>query len=400
MEIIYGGGVCTPLGFSASAVVADIKGKKKGNKDLALILSDLPCNLGASFTKNRFCAAPVKYCRELLTVDRKYNGIIVNSGNANACTGLQGIEDCRAICTDIAEKLDVEPESLMIMSTGVIGVRLPVQRFLDNSQELVDELDSENGDDFAKAIMTTDTVSKELAVLVPDGNGGAYVVGGAAKGAGMIAPDMATMLGFVTTDALVDSKTLQEVVNKAVGGSFNSITVDGDMSTNDSVYLLANGMSGIKPDLEQFQEAVDFVCRELAKMIVRDGEGATKFVTVKVKGAVSEEDASKAAFKIANSPLVKTMFAGCDPNWGRLIATVGSAMIEADEDKIDIYIGDLHYAEKGVIKDPKLEDKAFEIMKKPEFDIVIDLNMGLAEKTVYTCDLTAEYVRINAEYRT
>lgn len=398
MEHIKGAGVCTPLGFSASNGVADVKGNGKGRKDIALLYSDVPFNAAAAFTTNKFCAAPVIHGRELIAKKGKFSAIVVNSGNANACTGAQGLEACKTITAAFAKELKVKETAVLISSTGVIGVQLPAERMAAKAGELVDELDSGNSGDFAEAIMTTDAVRKEYAVLVETDNG-AYVVAGAAKGAGMIAPSMATMLGFITTDAAVEQDILQEALNYAVGESFNSITVDGDMSTNDTVFLFANGMSGIVPHKNEFFEAVKTVCLELAKMIVRDGEGATKFCTFKVVNAATQEDATKCAFALANSPLVKTMLNGQDPNWGRIFATVGACGIQCRQDNVDLYFGSLKYAENGLIIDYALEPKAAALMKETDIEITVDLKEGNASKTVYSCDFTKDYIRINADYR-
>lgn len=398
MQKIHNAGVCAPLGFSASAVAADIKGNKKGKTDLTLLYSDVPFKTAAVFTKNTIKAAPLKHSIEMLNEYDEFSAIVVNSGNANASTGAQGVENVRTMVKAFEEALGTGKNSVLMSSTGTIGVQMPVEKIVKRAAELVDELDDGNSNLFAKAIMTTDTVPKEIGVLVETANG-AYVVAGATKGAGMIAPHMATMLCYITTDALVSRESLQRVLDKAVGPSFNSITVDNDMSTNDTVFLLANGMSGIIPEEKQFQEAVNFIALELAKMIVKDGEGATKFVTINVKGAASDEDAKKCAFVIANSPLVKTMFNGEDPNWGRLIACVGASGVPCTEEKIDMWFNELAYVKNGVIIDDKLEEKAAKIMKLDEIEITINLNTGKGEKTVYTCDFSKDYVSINADYR-
>ena len=399
MEKINGAGVCTPLGFTASTVAADIKGNGKGNNDLTLLYSEVPFKAAGVFTKNTIKAAPLKHAIKALETNREYSAIVVNSGNANASTGQKGIDAVDTIITAFEDELGTGKNSVLMSSTGTIGVQLPVENITSKAGHLVDELDDANSAEFANAIMTTDTVSKEIGVLIETPNG-AYIVSGAAKGAGMIAPHMATMLCYITTDALVNEQNLQSVLDEAIKPSFNSITVDNDMSTNDTVFLLANGMSGIIPDMEQFQEAVNYIALELAKMIVKDGEGATKLVTINIKNAESEGDAKKCAFAIANSPLVKTMFYGEDPNWGRLIATVGASGVTAQEEKIDMYFNDLAYVKDGIIIDEALEEKAAKIMQQDEITITIDLNIGEAEKTVYTCDFSKEYVSINADYRT
>jgi glutamate N-acetyltransferase/amino-acid N-acetyltransferase len=401
MKKINNGGICSPLGFSSAGISIDIKGNKSDKKDLGIILSISPCYCASTFTKNKVSAAPVKDAKKRLFNTETINAIIVNSGNANACTGKQGLDDCETIINHYAKALEIDANSLLISSTGVIGENLPVEKFISNSKNLINSLDDDDND-FAESILTTDTVTKKLAVLVETENG-IYVVGGVAKGAGMIAPEMATMLAFITTDAMVDKNILQNSLDNAVKTSFNSITVDGDMSTNDSVFLLANGMSGInihsEKQINKFKDAVSHVCLELAKMIVKDGEGATKFIQINVKNALTQDDAKKCAFKIANSPLVKTMFAGEDPNWGRLLASAGASLIELDEEKIDIYFNDLKYVESGSLIDKKLEEKVHQIMKTDEYEITIDLNIGNCNSTVYTTDLTKEYISINADYR-
>ncbi|UOD34974.1 bifunctional glutamate N-acetyltransferase/amino-acid acetyltransferase ArgJ [Deferribacteraceae bacterium V6Fe1] len=399
---IKNGGVCTPIGFSSAGISADIKGKKSTKKDLGLLMSESPCVVAATFTENKVKAAPVIVCKNLILENNEFKGIIVNSGNANACTGKQGIENTLNIIKHYENKLNLSPHSLLMASTGVIGNQLPVSKFIDKSDELIANIEDYH-ENFNEAIMTTDSFAKSIAVLVETKNG-AYVIGGAAKGAGMISPSMATMLAFITTDALIDKNTLSKTLDCAVKNSFNKITVDGDMSTNDSVYVFANGLSGIAissaEDIKKFEEALTFVCLSLAKMIVKDGEGATKLVEIEIKNATTEEDAKKCAFKIANSPLVKTMFFGADPNWGRLLASVGASLIEIDPDNIDIYFNELHYVSKSTIIDVNLENKAHEIMKNSEYKITIDLNVGKKSFSVYTCDLTYEYVKINTDYRT
>lgn len=398
MDKINNAGVCAPLGFMASAVNADVKGNGKDRNDMCLLFSETPFKLAAVFTANTYKAAPLKHAMELLKTHKEFQAILVNSGNANACTGQAGIDACSELAEAVADALDIDQNAVITSSTGTIGVQLPVERMKESIDALVDDLDDGNSDDFAKAIMTTDTFAKQTGVLVETPTG-AYVVSGACKGAGMIAPNLATMLCFITTDAVVSEGNLQKVLSKSMASSFNSITVDNDMSTNDTVLLMANGMSGVIADIDTFQKAVDRVTLELAKMIVKDGEGATKFITVNVHGAASDEEAKKCAFLIANSPLVKTMFHGEDPNWGRLFACVGASQVQADEKKTDLYFDDLLYAKDGVLIDPKLEEKAAQIMKQDELSVTLNLNMGEGKATVYTCDLSREYIAINADYR-
>jgi len=400
MEKINNGGVCTPLGFSSAAVVADIKGNRSGKLDLAVLISETPCEVAAVFTKNKIKAAPVIAGMSQLKNDKFY-GIIVNSGNANACTGKKGIEDYYTITENFADKMGYPKNSMLMSSTGVIGVKMPVDKIINSFDELIEKIDDED-DDFSKAIMTTDTRPKKIAVLVQTSKG-VYVIGATAKGAGMIAPSMATMLCFITTDVALPKNNMQQILSRAVEKSFNSITVDGDMSTNDSVFLFSNGLSGIvlscEEELKQFEYALTFVCQYLAKEIVLDGEGATKLVNITVKNAKSYDDAKTCAFKIANSPLVKTMFFGSDPNWGRLMASVGASLIEIDPDIIDIYFNDLKYVENSSLIEPSLEKKVHEIMLTKEYNITIDLKIGNSDATVMTCDFSYDYVKINADYR-
>ncbi|MCX8083461.1 MAG: bifunctional glutamate N-acetyltransferase/amino-acid acetyltransferase ArgJ [Calditerrivibrio sp.] len=401
MKLVENGGVCTPLGFSSAAVSADIKGNKSGKLDLAILISEVPCNVAAVFTTNKVKAAPVIAGLEQIKSCAQFYGILVNSGNANACTGKQGIVDYHDITKNFEKKLNLPPGSLLMASTGVIGVRLPVEKFYAYTEALIDKIDDED-DDFTKAIMTTDTKPKKIAVLVETKNG-VYVIGAAAKGAGMISPSMATMLSFITTDAVIDKDLMQTILSKVVEKSFNSITVDGDMSTNDSVFLFSNGLSGIKlttqEELQEFENALLYVCNHLSRSIVLDGEGATKLVHILVKNAKTYQDAKTCASKIANSPLVKTMFFGSDPNWGRLMASIGASMIDIDPEKIDIYFDNLKYVENSRLIDPCLEKDVHEIMLKNEYIITIDLKVGNAEAQIMTCDFSYDYVKINADYR-
>lgn len=399
---IANGGVCTPLGFTANAVAANVKGKNTGKLDMTLLVSDTPCTAAAVFTTNVAQAAPVKFDKKRLEEGSEFFGVLVNSGNANACTGAQGIVACATLTSAIEEGMELPAGSILMASTGVIGVQLPVDRMLGAVEELLSDLNDEAGSEFAHAIMTTDTFPKEVAVLVETPKG-TYVVGGSTKGAGMIAPEMATMLTFITTDAQVSQSMLQQALAEAMGTTFNAITVDGDMSTNDTVFLLANGMSGITvhsgEEYEEFRDAVKQVCLVLAQLIVKDGEGATKLVGITVENAATEEDAKKVALKIANSPLVKTMFAGCDPNWGRLMASAGAAGVSFDPEQTEIWFNTLKYVENGTLIDPALEAQVYEIMKEETYRIRISLNTGKEAFTAYTCDLTKEYIAINADYR-
>ena len=404
MQEINNGGVCTSLGFSANAVSADVKGNGKTKLDMTLLMSEQEFVTAAVFTTNLVKAAPVKYDMTLLTESREklFSGVIVNSGNANACTGEAGLKACSDITSAVEKLLELKKGSLLISSTGVIGKQMPVDRMLAKLPELCDGLEDEHGSLFAEAIMTTDTVKKEIAYFIDTPEGG-YSIGGACKGAGMIDPSMATLLAYVTTDADIEAADLQKLLSEVVQDTFNCVTVDGDRSTNDTLFAFANGMSDVEINtaekLSQFKEALRAVCKWMAISLARDGEGATKLVTIAVKGAKSKEDALKCASTISNSCLVKTMFAGCDPNWGRLMSSAGASGASFDESRVKIFFNDLPYVENGMIIDEALESKVYEIMKTPEYSITLDLGAGSAEATYYTCDLTKEYVAINADYR-
>jgi len=402
MNIIKNAGVCAPLGFSSAATAADIKGNANDKFDYGILISMVPCEVAAVFTKNNVKAPPLIFAKERMASGNKISGILVNSGNANACTGREGLENCRILTEEGEKVLELDRDSLLISSTGVIGEQLPVNKMKKHLRDLP-ELLTGYDEEFAECILTTDTRTKRLAVLVETENG-AYVIGGVAKGSGMISPDMATMLSFITTDAMISEENLKNCLSSAVDESFNSITVDGDMSTNDSVFIFANGLSGININtenhLQEFQKSLNFLCRELAKEIVKDGEGATKFVSIRVKNAASKNEAKRCGMKIANSPLVKTMFFGEDPNWGRLMACTGASLVTMREDKVDIYFNNLKYVENGILIDKKLEKEAAEIMSEESFSITVDLNIGDAEAEVYTSDLSYDYVKINADYRT
>ncbi len=399
-KISYGG-ITTPVGFRAAAATADIKGKSLERDDCGLILSDSPCAYAGVFTSNIVKAAPVLYDMELLSKGSSILAVLANSGNANACTGSEGMKACRDIALSYAAGLDIKPDNILLASTGVIGVPLPVDKIVNIREVLIDGLADDKGLDFAKAIMTTDTTVKETAVCVETKHG-LITIGGCTKGAGMIAPSLATMLTFITTDALIEKRLLQKALYECAEETFNRVTVDGDMSTNDSIILLANGMSGAivtEENYNDFKEGLITLMTYLAKKIALDGEGATRMITIKVNNAHTAEEARLCASKIANSPLVKTMFTGCDPNWGRLMASAGASGAKFDPDKVDIYFNDLHYVKNGVIIDYNLEEKAYEIMKDLKYTITLDLHAGEFSTHFYTCDLTYDYIKINADYR-
>lgn len=392
------GGVTSPKGFRAAGLACGIKAS--GRKDIAVLVSDKICSAAAVFTTNRVAAAPVHLSKAHLA-DGRAQAIVVNSGVANAYTGKQGDIDAVRMAEITAIEAGVEPNDVVVASTGVIGSPLPMQNIERGIKMAVSKLSSKGGLDAAEAIMTTDTFTKEYAVSF-EIDGKEVIIGGIAKGSGMIAPNMATMLGFITTDAAISPDMLDAFLKTSVEKSFNSITVDGDTSTNDMVVLLANGESGIQINGDSasvFQEALDMVCIELAKLIVRDGEGATKFIEINVLGALNYADARKAAMAIANSNLVKTAFFGEDANWGRIVAAVGYSGADVDPKRIDILYGDEILIEKGsiVAYDP---DRVNFILKEKDIKVTVNLNLGDGSARVWTCDFSYDYVKINAEYHT
>jgi glutamate N-acetyltransferase/amino-acid N-acetyltransferase len=391
-----------PKGFKTAACSSGIK--KSGKLDLALIFSDNPVACAGVFTTNKVAAAPVK-----LTESRMRQGlcqaILINSGNANACTGTQGLQDARRCGDLVAEGLDIAPEMVAVSSTGVIGVPLPMYCFEEHVPTLCRMLAHDQFDGVARAMMTTDAFHKMSSRTINVGDRQVHLLG-LAKGAGMIHPDMATMLSFVLTDAVLADDLLEASLKQAVDGSFNRITVDRDTSTNDMVLLLASGeadnteITEGSPEREQFAQALNEIMLELAKMITRDGEGATKLVRVQVDGAASDEDALVAARSVATSQLVKTAFFGEDANWGRIIAAVGYSGADVDPDQVNILFDDVTMVSKGLGLGPEQEAKASEILKKPEFTVTVDLALGEGSAYYYTSDLSYDYVKINADYRT
>jgi glutamate N-acetyltransferase/amino-acid N-acetyltransferase len=390
-----------PLGFTYAARAAGIK--KSGKPDLALIVADRPIPCAGTFTTNRVVAAPV-----VLTRDRFRAGvcqaILVNSGNANACTGAQGLADARRCAALAAGSLGIAEELVAVCSTGVIGVPLPMARFAEQIPLLAKELTADAADAVARAMMTTDAFPKVATRRLTLGGRECRLVG-LAKGAGMIHPDMATMLAFVMTDATLDRLTAGELLRTAVSRTFNRITVDRDTSTNDTVLLLASGAAGAPAlaadDRERplFAAALEEVLQELAKLIVRDGEGASKLVRIQVDGATSESDALAVARSIATSALVKTAFFGADANWGRIIAAAGYAGVDLDPELVSIRFDGVAMVERGLGLGAEQEAKATAVLKQAEFTVTVDLGLGNGSAWYYTSDLNYEYVRINADYR-
>ena len=396
------GGVGAPLGFLTSAVSCGIKNPAAQRLDLALIYSEHACSSAGAFTTNRVKAAPVRVSQAHL---RKgdLRAIIANSGNANACTGVQGIHDANAMCDAVAKPLGLKRTEVGVSSTGVIGLPMPMMRVTPQYGALIAGLGPKNGSDVAAAIITSDTHPKEIAISFDLGEHRVRL-GGCVKGAGMISPNMATMLCFITTDANIPSESLRKGVLECVEESFNRITIDGDMSTNDTVMVLANGASGMSPirrhgkRCHQMRQALSWLMLELAKAVVRDGERVTKFVTVHVQGARTYLDAKKVAEAVCKSALVKASWNGGDPNWGRILHAVGYSGARIREELVDIFIGGKAACLGGLQADTPMEELR-PIAAQPEFEIIIDLNQGEANYTMYSSDLSPEYIDFNrSEY--
>jgi glutamate N-acetyltransferase/amino-acid N-acetyltransferase len=396
------GGVTAVPGILAGAVAAGIK--PSGKKDLALVHSPTPARVAAVFTSNQVKGAPVIVSAEHARAGVA-QAIVASSGCANVCTGEQGIRDAREMTEMTADLLRISPQHVLIAATGVIGVPLPMERIRHALPKLVKALSPQGGRAAAEAIMTTDTRPKEAALRVEVG-GRPITLGGIAKGVGMLEPHLATMFCFVTTDAVIARDALTGITRRSVDRSFNRITVDGDQSTSDTVAVLANGLAenaalerGSR-GLRQFARALEVLMERLARMLVADGEGATKLVTVTVRGAASRRDAILAARSVANSPLVKTAINGQDPNWGRIMMALGKSAAKVDQTRVGIAFGDEAIVEGGVQREGARLEKIREIMSSPEYTIAIDLGLGSGEDAVVTSDLSEEYVRINAKYTT
>tara|TARA_B100001146_G_C16182111_1_gene435084 strand:- start:455 stop:1672 length:1218 start_codon:yes stop_codon:yes gene_type:complete len=394
------GGITAPSGFRAAAVSCGIK---VDALDLALIVSDNPASAAAMFTTNKTVAAPIVVCREHLKSSGGIaRAIAVNSGCANACTGETGLTHAKMMSQALVSAINCPTEQTLVASTGVIGLPLEVSKIESGIITAARNLDRQSNQEVAKAIMTTDPWPKETAVHV-NTPAGSFTIGGMVKGSGMIEPMMATMLAFLTTDASIDSLQLRHALSSVTDETFNAISVDGECSTNDSVFLLANGSSGTSVTdaiYPFFVDGLRQVCSKLAKEIVRGGEGATKLVSIRVTGANTGHDARRAARAIANSPLVKTALHGADPNWGRFIAVAGRAGVTFEPSRAKVKIGSVVLYENETAW-PEREVEASKHMSGNEVDVVVDLGtIGGEEATVWTCDLSAEYIRINADYRT
>jgi glutamate N-acetyltransferase/amino-acid N-acetyltransferase len=392
--------ITAPRGFLAATARC---GLKKSGADLAIIFSERPAVAAAVFTRNLVRAAPVLVSREHLRF-RRHRAIVVNSGGANACTGAEGLADARRMAQLVAASFSGDEREVLVASTGVIGVRLDLRKVERGIRAAASALSRAAGPQVAEAIMTTDTRPKRALQIVKLG-GQRVTIAGVAKGAGMIHPDMATLLAFVTTDAAISKAALQAALRRAADASFNRLTVDGDTSTNDTLAALANGAAENAPiaraagaEFERFTAALTEVCRALAIAVARDGEGARKLITVRVRQAPTERGARRIAETIATSPLVKTAIAGGDANWGRILAAAGRSGAQFDVDQVEITIGDLRVARRGRGL-AFSEERAAEILARDEVTLTIDLHQGSAEVTEWTCDLTEDYIRINADYR-
>ncbi|WP_406829054.1 bifunctional glutamate N-acetyltransferase/amino-acid acetyltransferase ArgJ [Microbulbifer sp. ARAS458-1] len=389
-------------GIRLSAVPAKIKNWQRD--DLLLIEIAEGASVSATFTQNAFCAAPVLVAKEHIR-QGQIRALLINAGNANAATGERGLKTAQQSCEGVANALEIKARQVLPFSTGVIGEHLPVQKILDALPAAVDNLQADAWDSAARAIMTTDTRPKTASRTVDIG-GEAVTIAGIAKGAGMIQPNMATMLAYVATDACIAQSVLDELVKEAVNASFNRISVDGDTSTNDACVLIASGATGREIErgseaFAQLKAAIVDVHIELAQAIVKDGEGATKFVTVRVNNAATPTEALRMAFEIGESPLVKTAMYASDPNWGRLVMAIGNAGAEnLDTSKISVFLDDVQIVEAGGRADSYTEEAGQKIFAQAEFTITVDLQRGDACEHIWTCDFSHEYVTINAEYRT
>ncbi len=395
------GGITAPVGIKAAGICCGIK---QSNLDLALIYSEKTAQIAAVFTANEVQAAPIKLCRERLC-SGLIQAVIINSGNANACTGQQGLLDSRTMADITAAELQIDSSLVWAASTGIIGERLPISKIKSGIKKIVPALSKAMGKQAARAILTTDTCTKEAAVELEIADK-TITIGAMAKGSGMICPNMATMLCFVTTDAHIKAEHLQLALNQAVNQSFNRISVDGDTSTNDMVMILANNAAGgaqITPESaywQDFCDALNMMCIKLAKDIIKDGEGATKFIEIKVIDAISEKQAQKIASCVGNSALVKTALFGQQANWGRILAAAGMAGAGIIPEQIDLYLNSVKLVENGCGLGEQVAIEAEERLKSKDIEIIVDLKQGDKSYNMWSCDLSYEYVRINADYHT
>lgn len=401
LQKIEEGSIISPIGFSTAGVHTKVKRKRN---DLGVIYSDVPAEAAAVYTLNQIIAAPLLVTKEGLASTGKLQAVIVNSGNANACTGNQGLFDAYHIRDTAADHLGVQPQQVAVASTGVIGELMPMDKIIPGITKLVPAKSKQSAQDFNEAILTTDTCMKTTCYeTVIDGV--KVTMAGSAKGSGMIAPNMATMLAFITTDVSVPHYHLQLALKEVTNETFNRITVDGDTSTNDMVITMANGCAGNSPlspdhaDWDVFLQLLKQVCQDLAIMIARDGEGATKLIEVHVHGAASNDEAGKVAKAVVGSDLVKTMVYGSDPNWGRVMMAIGNSGMKLDPEKIDITIGQYPLLIKSQTTNYSEQDLQ-QYLNNEKVEMVINLNVGDGVGIAWGCDLTYDYVRINASYRT
>jgi len=388
-------------GFLFSGIAAGIK--KDGKRDLGLIYSEVPAQVAGVFTTNAVKAAPVQLDMERIKRSQ-CQALMINSGNANACTGSQGLKDARKVSSWVAKGLGIDESLVFLSSTGVIGVPLPLRKIEEGIPKLIEALSPDDSMKTVEAIMTTDTFPK-IEVATCRIRGQRVKIFGMVKGAGMICPNLATMLSFLITDANIKASLLQRILERASDDSYNRITVDGETSTNDTVLLLANGKAGHSPlnrmdrDGEVFQSMLSEVCLNLAKSVVKDGEGATKFIEIVMRGARNREDAKQAAYLIAHSPLVKTAFFGMDANWGRIICAVGHSGVQMNPNRIDVFFDKIPIVRNGMGVGGPLEEKAGQILRNKSFRVTVDLHQGHGQFSVFTTDLSIDYVKINASYR-
>lgn len=403
-KVIEGGGITSPKGFLAGACYVGVKSRKSEKPDVAILYSELPASCAALFTTNKFCAAPVILGREVLKKG-KARAIVINSGNANAATGEQGLKNAKLVETEAEKLLGLGEDEVFVSSTGVIGQQLPVEKVLEGVRRIVPTLSVEQGTDAAWAIMTTDTVKKEVAYEL-ELSGGTIRIGAMAKGSGMIHPNLATTLNYVTTDAKVEASVLQSMLKNAADKSFNMLTVDGDTSTNDSLFLLANGASGVAIETEEdkaaFAALLDDICIDIARRIASDGEGASHLMIVEAYGLPTEKDAKLVARSIAGSTLFKAALFGKDANWGRIMAAAGYSGADVDPGKADCILksaaGEVVVMENGFGTNFS-EELAKKVLTEHDVTVIVKFHSGDGEAVAFGCDLTYDYVKINGDYR-
>lgn len=399
-QFIENGSITSVKGIKAAGIHCGIKKQKK---DLALIYSEVPSNAAGTFTLNKVVAAPLVISKNIIKQKNKVKAILINSGNANACTGTTGFSNALDSQSYCSKKLSINPSEVLITSTGVIGQQMPMDTLKSGIDEIVSKISFEGGNDASEAIMTTDLKKKSFAVKIKLSKS-EITIGGICKGSGMIMPNMATMLAFLATDAEIESELLQKILFDAVDNSFNKISVDGETSTNDMVILLSNGLAKIEikentEDYEIFKSALLFICQEMAKAIAADGEGATKLITISINNAKTKKDADAVARAVANSPLFKTAMNGNDANWGRILSVAGNSGADFTPEKVSITFDNLPILlpNYNVICD---EEKAKEVLNKDNVTVMVDLDEGEESSTWWTCDFSEQYVKINASYRT